>query len=137
MSVTVVSPVTAAYLAALEDLGRPIGDAQKPPGQPHLYPYGILYVGTTRAQGTLVAPYEDGLHRLQVTSVGLSRASVEALRDLVRPVLLDKATSIDGYVVVSAELVTSQPVTRDDDVTPAVFYGIDVCNVLVTPTSGS
>ena len=135
--VAITSPITAAYLDALEVIGRPVGDAQKPTGQPHLYPYAILYVGVTRMQGTLVDPHEDGLHRLQVTSVGLTRASVEDLRDQVRPVLLDVSTVIDGHAVVFTELVTSQPVTRDDSVTPAVFYGVDVVNALITPTSGS
>ena len=131
------SAVTAAYLAALEDTGRPIGDGKKPPGQEHLYPYAILYTGTTRMQGTLVDPHEDGLHRLQVTSVGMTRESAEHLRDLVRPILLDVTVAIDGYGVVWTELVTSQPVTRDDDVTPAVFYAVDVVNALITPSSGS
>ena len=135
--VAVTSPITAAYLDALADIGRPVGDAQKPTGQANLYPYAILYVSVTRLQGTLVDPHEDGLHRLQVTSVGLTRASVEHLRDQVRPVLLDKETVIDGHAVAWTELVTSQPVARDDDVTPAVFYAVDIVNVLVTPIPGS
>lgn len=135
--VAISTPVTEAYLTALEATGRPIGDAAKPPGQANLYPYGVLYVGTVLMQGTLVDPKEDGLHRVQVTSVGITRQSVEYLRDLVRPILLDVSVDIDGYVVVWTELVNSQPVVREDEVKPVVFSGVDVVNVFVTPTIGS
>lgn len=135
--VAVSSPITDAVLAALEDTDRPVGDGRKPTGQANLYPYCVLYAGTTRMQGTLVDPNEDGLHRIQVTSVGLTRESAEYLRDLVRPILLGRELAIDGHAVVWSELVTSQPVARDDDVTPAVFYAIDVVNLLVTPVAGS
>lgn len=136
--VALSSPVTDAYLVALEaGTGRPIGDAQKPPGQPNLYPYGVVYAGTVRLRGDAVHHIEDGHHRLQLTSVGMTRKSVEHLRDLARPILLDRDTVIDGYAVVWAELVVSRQVERDDDVKPAVFYGVDIVDVYVTPTSGS
>ena len=130
-------PVTDAYLVALEaGTERPIGDAIKPKGQPELYPYGILYAGTERVEGSAVDPFEDGLHRLQLTSVGMTRASVESLRDKARTVLLDRSVPIDGHRVTWAELVVSQPVTRDDDVKPPVFHGVDIVNVFVTPVTG-
>lgn len=137
--VAVSSPVTEAYLTALREIGRPIGDGEIPDGwqagKPPVifYPYGVLYVGTTLMQGSLVDPKEDGLHRLQVTSVGKDRAGTEWLRDRVRPILLDTTVQIDGYAVVWTELVTSQPILRDDDVTPPLFYAVDVVNALVTP----
>lgn len=131
-------PVTDAYLAVLASrTSRPIGDAAKPKGQENLYPYAILYAGTERIEGSAVNPFEDGLHRLQLTSVGLTRESVEALRDSGRRVLLDRSVPIDGHRVTWAELVTAQQVTRDDDAKPPVFYGVDVVNVLVTPATGS
>lgn len=133
------SAVTDAYLTALRTLGRPVGDAVKPPSPnpapKSFYPYGVLYVGTVRLEGTYVDPYEDGLHRLQVTSVGLDRAGAESLRDQVRPILLDGTIDINGHAAVWAELVSSLPIVRDDDVTPALFYAVDVVNVLVTPAS--
>lgn len=135
--VAVSTPITEAYLSALEATGRPIGDAAKPPGQANLYPYGVLYVGTVLIQGSLVEPNEDGLHRVQVTSVGITRASVEYLRDQIRAVLLDVSVDIDGYAVVWTELVNSQPVVREEEVKPVVFSGVDVVNVFVTPTTGS
>lgn len=135
--VALSSPVTAAYLAALEATGRPIGDAKKPPGQTNLYPYGILYTGVVRAEGTLVEPNETGLHRLQLTVVGLTREGVDDLRDLARPILLDRDIVIDGYAVVWAELLPSPAIDRDDDVKPPVFSAAEIVNVLVTPILGS
>lgn len=129
-------PVTDAYLVALEATDRPIGDAKKPKGQAELYPYGILYAGTARLDGSALEPFEDGLHRLQLTSVGLTRESVEWLRDRGRTILLDRSITIDGHRVTWAELVTSLPVERDDDVDPSVFRGVDVVNVFVTPVTG-
>lgn len=137
MTVAQVSPVTTAYLDALRAVGRPIGDGRKPDGQAHLYPYGVLYVGTTDLRGDLLNPKEDGFHRLQVTTVGLTRESVEALRDDLRSVLHDRTVDIDGHAVVWTEHAGGQEVNRDDDVTPAVFYGVDVANVYVTPIDGS
>lgn len=135
--VALSTPVTDAYLAALAATGRPIGDAKKPAGQANLYPYGILYVGVVRAEGTLVDPNESGLHRLQLTIVGLTRASVDDLRDLARPILLDRDVDIDGHAVVWSELLPSPSMERDDDVKPPIFWAAEVVNVLVTPTQGS
>lgn len=141
--VAVSSPVTEAYLEALTDAGLRIGDGIIPDGWERtkvpasMYPYGVLYVGTTLMQGTLVNPKEDGLHRVQVTSVGRTRESTEWLRDRVRPVLLNMTLEGDGVACVWTELVNSQPVIRDDDVTPAVFFAVDVANALWTPQSGS
>lgn len=132
-----VSPVTDGYLAALRTTGRPVGDARKPDGQPNLYPYGVLYVGTVDLRGTLVDPKEDGLHRVQVTTVGLTRQSVEALRDAFRAVLHDVNVDIDGYSVVWTEHAGGQDVNRDDDTPQTLFYAVDAVNVYVTPTGGS
>lgn len=141
--VAVSSPVTAAYLQALKDIGDfPIGLAAAPPKPTPtpatFFPYAVLYVGTTLMQGTYVDPHEDGLYRLQVTSFGKTPQSAEHLRDLVRPVLLDVSIDIDGFAVVWTELTNSQPIFRDDDVKPAIFSAVDVVNALITPAnSGS
>lgn len=133
------SPVTAAYLAELADrTGRPVGDAAKPTGIEGLYPYVVLHVGTVRTDGDIVHPHQDGLHRVQATCVGLTRKSVEWLRDRCREVLADKSVVIDGYVIVWTESAGSPPVFREDEPTPPVtFSAVEVRNVYVTPTSGS
>lgn len=133
MSVAVESPVAAAYVTALEAIGRPVGLGKKPSG-PNLYPYAIVYPGVTDTDGTLLAPSEDGLHRIQVTCVGLTAESALALRDAARNVLRDRSVPIEGHKVVRVEHAGSPPLSRDDDVTPNVFTAVEVANAYITPT---
>jgi hypothetical protein len=142
VNVAISSPVTDAVLTAVRTLGRPVGDAVRPagptPAPTSFYPYAVVYVGTTRIEGSLVHPKEDGLHRVQITCVGLTRQAAEALRDDVRALLLEvDSLDIDGYVVVWTEHAGSPEVRRDDDTPPSVFSAVTVVNVFVTPISGS
>lgn len=135
-------PITDGYLAALRDLGQPVGDARKPDGPANppasFFPYLVLYTGITRIEGTLDTPNADALHRLQVTTVGKTRAGVDDWRHRARTVLLDVETAIDGHAVVWTELVTAQPINRDDDIAPGLFVAVDVVNAFITPDpSGS
>lgn len=136
-----VLPFTDALLAALKTIGRPIGDSAKPsspnPPPTSFYPYANLYVGTANLDGTLVHPNEDGVHVAQVTSIAKERRGAEWMRHRVREVVLAGDIDLGGYGVVWAELVTGQPVTRDDDVDPALFYAVDIFHLYVTPVSGS
>ena len=140
--VAVSAPVTAGYLAALKDLGFQVGDGERPPGPAKppasFYPYAVLYTGTARMEGTLVQPHEDGVHRLQVSCVGLDRKGAEYLRDLARAVLLNTDIEIEGHAIVWTELVVSRPIFRDDDVTPHLFNAVDIVHAYITPApSGS
>lgn len=130
-------PITDAYLVALKTLGREVGDAAKPPSPANppssFYPYFVLYTGISRLQGSAEQSKEDGLHRLQVTTVGKTRAGVDDYRHQARTILLDIDTSIDGHAVVWTELIAAQPVARDDDVKPPLFFAVDVVNALITP----
>lgn len=132
MSIAVESPVVFAYAAALESIGRPVGVAKKPSG-PNLYPYIVLYPGLTDTAGTLLAPAEDGLHRLQATCVGLTVESALALRDAARTVLRSRGVAIAGHKVVRTEHAGTPEVSRDEDATPNVFSAVEVANVYVTP----
>lgn len=137
-----VSPVTDALLIALRTTGKQIGDAIKPPSPnpppTSFYPYAILYVGTPALDGNLLNPNEDGIHRAQVTSVAKDRRGAEWMRDRAREVLLDTDLDIEGHVIVWSELESSPPITRDDDVSPPLFYAVDIFRLYVTPAaSGS
>lgn len=137
--------VTDAYLAALRAIAHPaggtvqIGDVVKPesPAKPprSFYPYAVLHVGTSRLDGSLLDPKEDGLHRVQVTCVGLDRRGAEWLRDRAREVLCDPSVSIDDHAVNWTEMLPNPPTFREDDVSPPVFTAVCVANVYVTPTS--
>lgn len=143
--VAVAATVTDAVLAALRAIPNPsggtihVGDAVKPdsPAKPPLsfYPYAIVYAGVVDTNGTLVAPHEDAIHRVQVICVGRDRLGAEWLRDQCRQILLDKtALAIDGAVVVWTESAGEPSVTRDDDLSPPVFSAVIVVNLKVTPT---
>lgn len=145
-NVAQTAPVTAGVLAALRSItGRPIGDADKPAhhdAEPaSMFPYAIVFVGTTALDGSLADPKEDGVHRVQVTCVGRLRESAETMRDRCRSILLDLVTAIDidDHDVVWTELVTDPPTFREDEEgRPATFTAITVVNLCVTPVaSGS
>lgn len=123
-----------AVLEALrQGLDRPVGDAQKPDGA--TAPYLVVYPGGDPAlDGSLADPHADADHTVQITGVGLDRAGAEDVRDLARALLLDRSTlSIEDRTVISTELLTGQPVRRDDDVSPPLFYAVDVIRITTTP----
>jgi hypothetical protein len=124
------SPVTSAVLAALGDIGPPIGDAQAPPGGGQLY--GIVRTSIVRSEGTLVDPHESGLHRVEFTAVGLDRAGVEWLLDEARDVLLGGLT-LEDHAVAWSEPAGGQPPRPDYDVDPAPIFGVVVVNLFVSP----
>lgn len=140
------APVTTAVVAALGSIPNPaggdvhVGDAKAPDGAGpkaplDFYPYAIVYAGVVDTAGTLIAPHEDALHRVQVTCVGRDRLGAEWLRDRCREILLDKtALAIDGAAVVWTESAGEPLVTRDDDIAPSVFSAVIVVNLKVTPT---
>lgn len=135
-------PFTDATIALLRTTGRQIGDGVAPDGAanppPKFFPYATVYTGTVTLLGSLDAPREDGIHRAHVNCVGRDRKGAERMRDQVRALLLDRtAWTIPGYAVTSVSHVVSPDVTRDDDVTPAVFVAPVLVDVLVTPIIGS
>lgn len=139
--IAVSSPVTAAVLTALATVipSSRIGDGVRPaaptPAPASFFPYAVVHSGTDRLDGNLLEAQEDGLHRIQITSVGKDRIGAEWLRDRVRLLLLDRASlTITGHAVVWTELVTSQPILRDDDVSPPLFYAVDIVHLFVSPT---
>lgn len=140
MSIATSSPVTEGVLAALATVipSTRVGDGVKPPSPnpppASFYPYLVVYTGLDLLDGNLLEPKEDGLHRVQVTSIGKDRIGAEWLRDQVREVLLDRdAVTITGHAVTWTELVTSQPIGRDDDVVPPLFFAVDIFHLFVTP----
>lgn len=142
MTVATLHPVTVDAIRLVKTLGRPTGDAETPDGPTpppaSFYPYAVIYAGTVRMQGSLLDPKEDGLHRVQVTCVGKTRASAESLRDDALALLLDPdAWTIDGHAVVWTEHAGSPNTFRDDDVKPVLFSAVGVANVMVTLVGGS
>jgi hypothetical protein len=134
VTVAVVRPVTAGVIAALEATGRKAGDGRKPDAT--AAPYMVVRVGTARLDGSMLAPFEDGVHRVTVVSVGVDQHGAEWMRDLARPILLDPDLLIEGHAVARAELVVGREVIRNDSVTPNTYEAVDLFHLHVTPIEG-
>jgi hypothetical protein len=139
--IAVSSPVDDAVVAALKTLIDPgrVGDGTAPllpkPTPSSAYPYIIARSSIVRSEGSLPAPKESALHRVELTVVGLDRAGVSWLADEARTLLIDVTTlDIDGGAVVWTEDAGGQPLRVDFDVTPNVFFAVVVVNVFVTTT---
>lgn len=140
MSVALSSPVTEAAIDALEAIvpGR-VGGGVKPaspePPPRSFFPYCIVRTSIVRSEGSPPESKETGLHRVEVTSVGLDHAGAEWLVDQARTVLLDLTLPIDGHAVVWSEDAGGQGARPDFDVTPHRIFAVVVVNLFVSPAS--
>lgn len=124
-------PLTTALLLALRAAHPRVGDAAAPADT--TLPYAVLYpFGSGRLNGPVGDQHADADSTVQLTCVGSTREQTEALMDRLRPVLLGPLT-VTGRRVMQAWIETSQPVRRDDDLTPPVFYAADQARYLTTP----
>ena len=122
---------TDAVVAALAATNLPVGDGEKPPGNP---PYLVVYGGSETTSGTLAAPNDDSDPITQVTYVGISREQADGARDRGRAVILGGTLTIPGRAVrETPTLEVGRPVQRDDDVSPPLFYAIDLYRIPTSP----
>lgn len=133
------SPVATAVLDALEATGRPVGDGVKPataePPPADAFPYLVARTTIVYTAGSIEAPKESALHRVELTAVGLTTDGVRALLDDARHLVLDPALPIDGHSVVWREDAGGQPPRPDqpDDIKPPRFFAVAVVNLFVSP----
>lgn len=128
---------TDAVITALEDAGLTVGDGEAPAdagrqADGSFDHYVVVYSipGGARS-GTLEAPFEDGDLIFQVTCVGESRRQAEWL--------VDKAEDILDGVTVAGRRIHAMPesnpgVTRDDDLSPPLFYATPRYRLMTTPS---
>jgi hypothetical protein len=91
-----------------------------PTGTP---PYGVLYVREVTAEGWLGDRYRDLLVEFQVTCVGTGPEQAMDVADRSRAVLLTQTPAVAGRVVQPLwQEPTGEPLLRDDDVTPPLYY---------------
>ncbi len=133
MSAAPTRVLTGAVLTHLRaQVARPVGDAAVPTDQ--TLPYAVLYpAGSGRLDGPQSDVHADAQQVVQVTSVGESREQAEALSDRVRAAMLDARPAVAGRYVQDVQLDASQPVRRDDDVRPALWYAVDLFRLWTTP----
>lgn len=144
MTVTVVDrgPETDALLAVLASADILAGDGLKPPdagwpledtSQPFL-PYVVLFQGVTvQIDGPVTDPNADTISEYQLTSIGVTRASASVLARNAKDALLNTPLAIADRTVQRVEWVAGRPAQRDDDVTPPLFYVIDIYTVNTSP----
>ena len=124
---------TAGVVGALEAGGLSVGVGIAP--DPPTLPYVVLYPsGLSRLDGPMSDMHADARPVMQVTSVGSTVEQVEWARDKAAQALLAGTVTIAGRVLCAAvELETSQPVQRDDDVSPPLFFAADIYRFHTTP----
>lgn len=91
------------------------------------YPYVVLYgdQGAALANAyTEVSTYRS--FRVQTTTVAVNQPQARALAERVESALLDVRPAVTGRTCGPIRKEASQPVRRDDDVDPAVFYAVDI-----------
>lgn len=143
MTVSIATPVTEGVISALEAIANPsggyirVGDAAAPPSPKpppsSFYPYCVVRSTIITSDGSATDPKEDGLHRVEVTSIGKDRAGAQWLSDRAREILLDPELAIDDHAVVWSTDAGGQGTRPDRDVTPPVFFAVAVVNLFVTP----
>lgn len=98
------------------------------------YPYIVVYANQGVPE---VASAHDVSNwrtfTIQTTKVGLSRTQVQALADREEPALLDVRPVVVGRSCGQISKSSSQPIRPDRDVTPSVFYAVDVWTFFSVP----
>jgi hypothetical protein len=137
------SPHTAAVLALIKTAWALVGDGVAPDGLTRdadgrlIQPYVVLYpLGTPRFDGSLGPGDEqsDAWPAVQLTSVGSSREQAEWMRDKTRTALLGQYLTVIGRRVGPLRLLDEQAVTRQDDVTPHLYFAVDRFRAFSTPS---
>jgi hypothetical protein len=91
-----------------------------PTGSP---PYAVLYVREVTAEGWLGDRYRDLLVEFQTTCVGTGPEQAMDVADKVRTTLLTMQPAVAGRTVQPLwQEPTGEPLLRDDDVTPPLYY---------------
>jgi hypothetical protein len=125
---TAVSAVVALLRAQAPPIFTEVG--QKPagagwqgaPGGSEFKAYTVLWPDLGNPSGSLGDRHADLLLEFQVTAVGQTAVQALWMQSAARGVLLGQLPVVTGRQVWPLWQVGSQPVLRDDDETPAVFY---------------
>jgi hypothetical protein len=128
------NPHNQAVLDLLRTAWPLVGDCETPAGLTYdsnhalIVAYLIVYpLGSPTFDGSLAPGDEQSIAwpSTQVTAVGRDRNQAGWLRDKARAVLLGSYLTAAGRRVGPMRLRDEQPVERDDDVTPHLFYAVD------------
>lgn len=113
-------PHATALKAQLVAAGLSVGYGRAPASASA--PYVVLYPDSGTPEGTLGDRFCDLLMDFQVTAVGRMPEEAMYQADKARIALLGSVPTVTGRTVQPLWQRDSQPVLRDDDVTPPLFY---------------
>lgn len=133
-----VRPHVDAVIAVLEGAGLTVGNHASPdPRDPlALLPYTIVHiVAGGEVDGTLASPDDYVDFRVQTMSVGSGPEQAMWQADRVRAALDGATLAVAGRAVQRVRLLTASAGVRiDTDVTPHVFYSVDVWGLWSYPS---
>lgn len=88
--------------------------------------YTLIHARETRTVGRFTGPHSTLTNEYIVKSVGSTPDKAKQARELMLEAVLDKVLVTDGWKNKRVRFITSQPLTDDKDVTPILFYTVDV-----------
>lgn len=115
-------PVTRGVQAALDAAGIRNGVGSR---QGLALPCTVLYPAPPGLGGPLGDRFADGEHTVFLHHVGVGAEQVERQADLAAAALLGSDITVEGRTVMQVRRETAQPVQRDDNVDPPLFYAVD------------
>ena len=136
MTRTVTDPRTAtdAIISRLSTgTGKQIGDGAAPAAA--VFTYAVV---TPLPDLSYDGPNNDWQADIemvwQVTSVGETRSQAQWMQDACRDAMLNGTITISSRAIMKVDLGGGGGVERDDDFQPPLFYGVDIYNVMITPS---
>lgn len=107
-------------------------EGQRPADSP--LPCAVLFIDNGTGLRTTLAAVSDRRDvSFQVTSVGLDPEGVRSVAERVRAAVLDKRPAVAGRTSNPVRVDTADPIRLDRDVTPHVFYAVDVYSFFSVP----
>lgn len=129
LTVPTSRPVTAALLQALDDADLTAAEGT---GEGLTAPYSVLYPSSPDLDGPIGDKYADAEHTVMVHHIGTGPEQAEWLADQVAAALLP-GVAVPGRDLLYVTREDSQPVQRDEDVKPPLYYVVDTYVVATTP----
>ena len=130
LTVPLARTQTDAVIAALRAAQLSVGDGS---GVGLTAPYVVVYADLGVLDGPMGDRFADLDQTVFVHGCGTTVEQAQWAADKARVTLLTGSLALDGRAVLYVDHVTSQPVQRDDDISPSVYFTVDQFTVSTTP----
>lgn len=94
----------------------------------------VLYPDPGTPEGSLGDRHRDLLLEFQLTAIGTTAEQAAWVGDAARAVLLTMQPTVTGRIVQPLWQVDGQPVQRDNDVTPPLYFQVAVYQMRTEPS---